>query len=540
MKNKLLLIASVIAIIVILSVVYMVNINVFDSQTIKTIDIRMDNSLQPTIYTLEEKDAITLFSSLSSLVEVDKPDIALLSEYDRFDLTLLNKWELTKTYHLYFTQDKSVFVSIDREDRFYQVEDPNFFYSHEGFDALYVEASYPVITISTDQKIADFRPLSSSWSFQRLGGIWVDSTPPLTDDGPAETLLIEQVNAVISVGADKRPTEAKLKIESKSDGEIVYDGVVNPQQLPLPEKDGLYDYTLTLIWAESNVGYRGQMVFQIPVDYSLPEQITLSHEVLEVGELLIIEAKHMGNLSEWQVTQDIYSDFKWYGDGQSARGYLPTSYITNTGAFPITLKNTVTGATYSYEVAINDRNFRVQKLIADETVVAETRNQKAYDEYNTIFIGSRTKSSDAKYYDSSFVIPTAGNFNTEFGETRTINGAATSYRHNGIDIGAPRGASVVATNRGKVTLSADLILTGKTIVIDHGEGLFSVYLHLDERFAELDDIVERAQEIGTVGSTGFSTGPHLHFTMSYFNINLEPGYFLFGEPLTKEKYKRIE
>ncbi len=540
MKNKFLIILSILAIIVILGIVYRVNINVFDYETIETVDIRTGDMLQPTIYTLDESEAITLFTSLSSLAEMNKPDLSLLSEYDRFDLTLLNKWELTKSYHLYFTQDHRVFVNIDREDRFYQVDDPSFFYSHPGFDSLYTEASYPVITISSEQSLVDFKPLSSSWSFQRLGGIWVDSTPPLTDDGPVETLLIEQVNAVISVDADKRPTEAKLKIENMTDGQIVYDGVVNPRQLPLPEKDGLYDYTVTLIWSEANVGYRGQMVFQIPVDYSLPEQIQLSHDVLELGELLIIDAKHMGDLSEWEVTQNIYSAFKWYGDGDSARGYIPTSYVTESGTYPITLTNTRTGSVYNFEVTLNNRDFRVQRLVADETVVAETRNQKAYDEYNTLFIGSRTQSADFKYYDASFLIPTTGNFNTEFGETRTINGAPTSYRHNGIDIGAPKGAPVVATNRGKVTLSADLILTGKTIVIDHGEGLFSVYLHLDERFVSQDEIVERGQDIGTVGSTGFSTGPHLHFTLSYYNINLEPGYFLFGEPLTKEKYKRIE
>lgn len=540
MKKKLLIILSVLTIILILGVVYHVNINVFNYETIKTVDIRTADMLQPNIFELDENEAVMLFTSLSSLVEHEKPDLLMLSEYSRFDLTLLNKWELTKTYQIYFTPDRSVFIRFERDDKFYAVEDPSFFYMHQGFDLLYSEAHYPIVTLRSEQTIIPYKPLSSSWSFQRLGGIWVDSSPKITDDSQVETLFIEQINAVISVDADKRPTEAKLKIENAADGQVVYDGVVNPRQLPLPEKDGLYDYTVTLIWSDVDAGYRGQMVFQIPVDYALPEQIHLSHDVLEMGELLIIEAKHMGVLSDWEVTQEIYSAFHWYGDGDSARGYIPTSYITTPGTYPISIKNTQTGSTYNFEVTLNNRDFKVQKLIADETVVTETRNQKAYDEYNTIFIGSRTQSSDFKYYDTSFVIPTKGNFNTEFGETRTINGAATSYRHNGIDIGAPKGTPVVAVNRGKVTLSADLILTGKTIVIDHGEGLFSVYLHLDQLLVDKEDIVERGQDIGTVGSTGFSTGPHLHFTLSYFNINLEPGYFLYGEPLTKEKYKRIE
>jgi murein DD-endopeptidase MepM/ murein hydrolase activator NlpD len=59
-----------------------------------------------------------------------------------------------------------------------------------------------------------------------------------------------------------------------------------------------------------------------------------------------------------------------------------------------------------------------------------------------------------------------------------------------------------------------LTLTGNTVVIDHGQGLFSVYFHMHTLDVEQNSIVERGQQIGTVGSTGFSTGPHLHFTMS--------------------------
>ena len=69
-------------------------------------------------------------------------------------------------------------------------------------------------------------------------------------------------------------------------------------------------------------------------------------------------------------------------------------------------------------------------------------------------------------------------------------------------------------------------------MIDHGEGLFSVYHHMRTLSVNAGEIVERGQKIGEVGSTGFSTGPHLHFMISYYTMNLEPGYFLVGQPLT--------
>jgi murein DD-endopeptidase MepM/ murein hydrolase activator NlpD len=144
-----------------------------------------------------------------------------------------------------------------------------------------------------------------------------------------------------------------------------------------------------------------------------------------------------------------------------------------------------------------------------------------------------------KYYTESFLLPTQGKLTTEFGEARYVNGSLTTYRHAGIDIAAPRNADVLATNTGKVMLAMPLIITGNSIVIDHGEGLFSVYFHLDKLFVKEGEMVTRGQLIGAVGSTGFSTGPHLHFTMSYYRFDIEPGFLLYGETITKGNYLNL-
>lgn len=95
-----------------------------------------------------------------------------------------------------------------------------------------------------------------------------------------------------------------------------------------------------------------------------------------------------------------------------------------------------------------------------------------------------------------------------------------------MDIAAPRGTPIKATNTGKVELAMNLILTGNTIVIDHGLGVFSVYFHCDTLDVKEGQMVERGEEIATVGSTGFSTGPHLHWTMSIFDQNIEPEWII--------------
>ena len=117
---------------------------------------------------------------------------------------------------------------------------------------------------------------------------------------------------------------------------------------------------------------------------------------------------------------------------------------------------------------------------------------------------------------------------------RYVNDSITSYRHSGLDIAIDRGTPIMATNSGVVNLAQQLILTGNTIVIDHGLGIFSTYFHMDSLNVENGQMVTKGDIIGTVGSTGFSTGPHLHWTMSYYRTNLDP-YLFIKKPILELK-----
>ncbi len=266
---------------------------------------------------------------------------------------------------------------------------------------------------------------------------------------------------------------------------------------------------------------------------SLPENIVLSKTTLKQGELLKISIYHITSTSEIELIQELYPDITWYMTDGVVEGYIPTNYNTSPGIYRLSFTNKLTGNTTTRAIEVTKRNFRVQNLTIDPNIEASTKTDDGYAEYRKFFNPSRESSSPEKYYTESFLIPTSGKVTTEFGEARIVNGVMTSYRHAGIDIAAPKNADVIATNTGKVVLSMPLILTGNSIVIDHGEGLFSVYFHLDKLFVKEDDLVSRGQLIGAVGSTGFSTGPHLHFTMSYYRFDIEPGYILYGESFIK-------
>ncbi len=112
-----------------------------------------------------------------------------------------------------------------------------------------------------------------------------------------------------------------------------------------------------------------------------------------------------------------------------------------------------------------------------------------------------------------------------FGAQRIINGDPKSP-HKGIDLAATTGTPIMAASTGKVVELADYFYTGKTLVLDHGQGFKTLYCHLNTTQVKLNQNVQKGEVIGTVGSTGRATGPHLHFGVSLNNVRVDPMIFL--------------
>ena len=125
-------------------------------------------------------------------------------------------------------------------------------------------------------------------------------------------------------------------------------------------------------------------------------------------------------------------------------------------------------------------------------------------------------------FTSGFQWPAIGPITGVFGSQRILNGIAKNP-HNGVDVGAPKGSSVTAAANGKAVLvHRDMFYTGKTVMIDHGHGLSSVYVHMDNILINKGQKVRKGEPIGTVGNTGRVTGPHLHWGVSLFDVHLDP------------------
>lgn len=132
-----------------------------------------------------------------------------------------------------------------------------------------------------------------------------------------------------------------------------------------------------------------------------------------------------------------------------------------------------------------------------------------------------TARSDSHLWHGDFLVPVEGGISTFFGIRRILNDEKRG-RHNGIDIKAPRGTKVLCPNNGRVVMVDEHFFGGRTVVVDHGQGLFSFYMHLDTVGVTTNQEIRKGDVLGTVGSTGRATGPHLHWGVRLNGARVDP------------------
>ncbi|HXG51324.1 MAG TPA: M23 family metallopeptidase [candidate division Zixibacteria bacterium] len=126
-----------------------------------------------------------------------------------------------------------------------------------------------------------------------------------------------------------------------------------------------------------------------------------------------------------------------------------------------------------------------------------------------------------RLWEGTFIRPVAGEVRSPFGLRRIVNGIARAP-HAGADLRAPQGTQVLASNHGRVVLVGDFFFSGKSMVLDHGAGVFTMYFHLSEFLAQQGAAVRKGDPIALSGMTGRVTGPHLHWGARIYNARIDP------------------
>jgi hypothetical protein len=186
-----------------------------------------------------------------------------------------------------------------------------------------------------------------------------------------------------------------------------------------------------------------------------------------------------------------------------------------------TITVTHAGQSMRQSIAVTEGTFPVQNITLPDNTVNLSEEDDRRATLEAIKLRAIWAQVDERQWEGDFIMPLGGSFSTAFGARRIINQTNTT-RHRGIDIRGRKGAPVLAANHGTVSLAEEHFYGGNTIVVDHGQGIYSVYLHLSAFKVGVGDHVAKGQVIGLVGSTGRSTGPHLHYTVKVAGESINP------------------
>lgn len=199
------------------------------------------------------------------------------------------------------------------------------------------------------------------------------------------------------------------------------------------------------------------------------------------------------------------------------------------GAYPVSVS--WEGGQWAGAVEVVRKVFTEDRLVVTAEQEAVYYDPRQAQDWARVF-ALRSKSDPAPLWDGAFQLPVAGELKitTYFGEIRFVNGVETG-RHSGMDFGAPEGTPILAPARGRVVMAEKLIVTGLTIIIDHGMNLYTTYYHCSAMDVEPGQWVEPGDLIGKVGTTGFSLGAHLHWTATIGNTPVDPWPLTEAPPL---------
>jgi murein DD-endopeptidase MepM/ murein hydrolase activator NlpD len=201
------------------------------------------------------------------------------------------------------------------------------------------------------------------------------------------------------------------------------------------------------------------------------------------------------------------------------------------GVYPLTLRKSPASGPMDlpkepFQIELASRTFTVENVnfTSDKTTLMQSEHRESL----LIHKKNQYLSRDQQW-EGTFMYPVDGPVIGEFGLKRLRNGTIDAGFHKGVDLRAGKGTPVLAANTGTVVLAQTLKAHGKTVMINHGQGVMTIYLHMQHLSVKDHQKVHKGQEIGKVGSTGLSTAPHVHFQVFVHGVPVDPKQWVESE-----------
>lgn len=400
---------------------------------------------------------------------------------------------------------------------------------NEIFSYTYIDKTMFEAALDYNGDIIELKS-NYSWIYKNIEGHFINKNGSSKEEIKTSKEIIIGENDTVDLKFENEPDrkifkiflEENLKVTSSNLGDAIK-SITN---------DGKYLIECSAQWflKENNTYYGSQSIlFYAFIDK--PANLYIVSRDNYPGNILLVSVENLNHDEVVKLNSKLFdSNAEMISYEDKNIFMVPIDLNTKPGEYEIQaeIQKEESQTNITSKVTIKNKSFKTQYLTVSDELNNSNNDYASINQFIELVKPARSTSVNEKLWQGVFIMPSSGKLTTDFAEIRYVNNQSPT-RHSGIDIAAPTGTIVKAPNNGIVVFAMDgLLSTGNTLVIDHGLGLFSSYYHLDQIYLKKGDKVTKGTEIGTIGSTGFSTGPHLHYAVSLYNTYVNPYQLLSG------------
>ena len=498
-------------IILIFSIIFTVSCGI-NTSGISEIEIVNPTSGEKSIITNDSETSKAIVDAINKKEKINF-DISLLFAYEIY----IKQDSKSDGYIMSFDIDNQN-VYLSKDDVVFKVKDniAKELLLNESFSFVYVYDSINKVHLYNKGNLTNPN-IQYEWNYKNINEEFKSKSGTLYEGN--ENIKINK-NDKFDIKFDVYPDTQITKVYFE--GNVIHAGKSILEAINSIQNDGEYYIESEFRWNQKNNSAYGKQTISFMAEIDNPADFSIISKENYPGNILILSVNNLNENETVTIkTNAVKTEIEIYPYKDKYMSILPLDLYLIPNDYEISAifnEGKETEYTQSKVLNIKKREFKTQYLTVSEELNSSNNDDKAIKEFAQYVKPARTESVPEKLWEGQFIMPIEGKLTTDFAEIRYINNEASSSRHSGIDLAAQTGTEVKAPNNGKVKLAMNgLLSTGNTLVIDHGMGLFTSYYHLDTIAVKEGDVVEKGSVIGTVGTTGFSTGPHLHYAVSIFN-----------------------
>ncbi len=525
MKNKIITLVIVVAILIMPTVValssyiYAKNNPITVGAVSKLILTLPDNTEQT--YHKTDKESKTLFGALIGMHDDAKKASSLSAGESSYAVykVAYNSYNKVSKYTYYLSSDPTNCYFRNESGKLFRIAQKKAaaFLQTQYASDVFPNAAQPVLTVGKTENVL---PSSMTWNYIGISGEYTSSEIEKTNE--SQTCV---VSGGLQLSFDNAPDYIYAVIKNQS-GQTVFDDVYENIDPNLFADNTVYEVKINAKWYKSeNKNNYGEGEYLFTANVQSPPVFYLSeHSVIRYGDFVIVSAKNVIDPSLITFTSSPALDAEptFFEYGEYYHAIIPFSLKDekdNNGALNYTFTFTYGDTTRDLSVALTKRATGKDNQNIPKETVEELRNDETIAAFNSA-VSPYLSANESKLYwmsDNMIIDPTTRKIRSGFGIDIILSYAGIKYQHEGVNYYVKEGDTVKSCLPGKVIYVGETTLSGRTVIVEHGGGLKSLYAHMSATSVTVGQEIGKGTVLGIVGSTGFCTGTTLHFGLYVYN-----------------------